>query len=135
MQFRPEARFGEDVHSKIWFLRRLLRISYMDRVTNDEVMRRAGVERELRATINKRRLSSLGHVIGKEGVEPIPLQGRIDGKRARGRQRMMTHMDNMEKVAGIESTATIFASARDRQRWRNTTAQACITSKKQASSQ
>ena len=36
-------------------------------------------------------------------------------------------MDNIKKMTGIESMATIFASARDRQHWRNMTAQACIT--------
>ena len=45
----------------------------------------------------------------------------------------MTYIDNIRKVTGIESTATISASARDRQRWRNMTGQACIMQGTQAS--
>ena len=68
----------------MWFLRRMLRISYKDRVTNEEVLRRAKVDRTLMKDIVKRQMEFFGHV--KEELENIVVTGFIEGKRARGRQ-------------------------------------------------
>ena len=51
--------------TEIWFLRRMLRISYKDRVTNEEVLRRANVYRTLMKDIVKRQMYFFGHVIRK----------------------------------------------------------------------
>lgn len=45
----------------MWFLRRLQRIPWTARVTNEEVLRRAGVERGLIRSIRRRQLQFLGH--------------------------------------------------------------------------
>ena len=112
--------------AEMWFLRRILRISHLDRVTNNDVLRRAGVRRELLEVITKRQLRFLGHIIRKGGPECVALQGRVEGRRARGRQRA-TFLDWIKKTTNMESTAAIFSCARDRLRWRTMTAQACIT--------
>ena len=52
--------------TEIWFLCRMLRISYKDRVTNDEVLRRANVDRTLMKDIVKRQMEYFGHVIRKD---------------------------------------------------------------------
>lgn len=111
--------------AEMWFLRRMLKVSFIDHVSNEEVMRRAGVKRELLSVIIERQLRFLGHVVRKEGLECVALQGKIEGKRARGRQRI-TYLDRVKKVTGIANTAEIFACARNRQRWRDMVAQACI---------
>lgn len=121
----PELE-GNIEAAEMWFLRRMLKISYVDRITNKEVMVRAGVKRELLSTITKRQLNFLGHVLRKEGLECLVLQGRMEGKRGRGRPRT-TFMDRIKKVTGINSTKTIFDYARDRTCWREVTAKACIT--------
>ena len=59
---------------EMWVLRRMPRVSYADRLTNEEVSSRAGVQRELLAAITKRQLSFLGHGIGKERCECLALQ-------------------------------------------------------------
>ena len=41
---------------EMWFLRRMLRISYKDRVTNEEVLRRAKVDKTLMKDIVKRQI-------------------------------------------------------------------------------
>lgn len=71
----------------MWFYRRPLRTSWVARVTNEEVLRRAGVGRELMGTIRERQLRFLGHVIREDDLEKIVLMGRITGRRARGRHR------------------------------------------------
>ena len=112
--------------AEMWFLRRIMKISYLDRVTNEEVLRRAGVERELLANITKRQFQFLGHIIRKGTIECISLQGRIDGKRARGRQRTK-YMDRIKALCGAIQIGEVFNSARNRNRWKFMTAQACIT--------
>jgi len=61
----------------------------MDRhVSNDEVLQRAVSSRELVTTIATRQTRFLGHILRKEKQEESVLTGRIEGKRARGRQRL-----------------------------------------------
>ena len=67
------------------FLRRMLRISYKYRVTNEEVIRRTNVDRTLMKDIVKKQIQFFGHVIMKE--DNLVVTGFIEGKRARGRQR------------------------------------------------
>ena len=84
--FTSETRRNLEA-TEMWFLRRMFRVSYVDRVTNEEVLKRARETRALLRTIERRQLSFLGHVIRKEGLEELSLAGKIDGKRARGGQR------------------------------------------------
>ena len=65
----------------------MLRISYKDRVTNEEILRRAKVERTLMKDIVKRQMEFYGHIIKKEEFENFVVTGFIERKGARGRQR------------------------------------------------
>ena len=85
------------------------------------------IQKELLAFINHRQLRFLGPVIRKEGLESVAFQGRVDGKRARGRQRITYLGYRIKKKTNIESTATIFANAHDRLKWKFMTAHACVT--------
>ena len=64
----------------------MLSMSYKDRVTNEEVLRRANVDRTLMKVIVKRQMEFFGHDIRKEEWENLMVTGFIEGKRARGRQ-------------------------------------------------
>lgn len=83
--------------AEMWFLRRILGISYKDKITNVEVLKRTGVKRELISSITSRQLKFLGHVIRKEGTESVSLQGRIKGKRSRGRPRVK-YLDRVKEI-------------------------------------
>ena len=74
---------------EVWFLRRMLRISWTERISNDEVFAMAGTRRKLLNNIRGRQLSFLGHVIRKNGLENLALTGRIEGRRSRGRRRIL----------------------------------------------
>ena len=63
---------------EMWFLRRMMRISWTDKLTNEEVLQRAGVERKLIGEIT-RQMRFLGHVIRKDGLENLALTGKIEG--------------------------------------------------------
>ena len=55
--------------AEMWFLRRILRVSWADGVTNEEVLRRAGTHRELLNQVRGRQMKFLGHVYRKDDVE------------------------------------------------------------------
>ena len=68
--------------AELWFYRRMLRISWTDRITNEEVLGRVNQQRTLLRVIRKRQMEFLGHVIRREKIT-----GMIEGRRSRGRQR------------------------------------------------
>jgi hypothetical protein len=74
---------------ELWMYRRILRISWTERVTNVEVLRRMNKEKEVIFTIKKRKLQYLGHITRGERYEllRIIMQGKIAGKRSIGRRR------------------------------------------------
>ena len=59
--------------TEMWFLRRMLRIPWTARVFNEEVMRRAGVERRLLKTIRKKQLNFVGHIMRADGWRVVDL--------------------------------------------------------------
>jgi len=99
--------------AEMWFYRRMLRISYVDHVTNEEVLRRMGIQRGLLRAIQKRQLEFLGHAIRKEGIENLSLSGMFEGKRARGGQRK-TFLSNFN----LGQVEEIFRKARNRGDWK-----------------
>ena len=48
--------------AEMWFYRRMLRIFWVARISNGEVLKRAGMKKELLEVICKRQLSFLGHI-------------------------------------------------------------------------
>ena len=73
-------------------LRRLLNISYRDRITNIEVRNRVtkeiGPHSELLAMVIAKKLRWFGHVTRSNSMSKTILQGSIEGKRRRGRPKM-----------------------------------------------
>jgi hypothetical protein len=90
--------------TEVWFLRRMLRISWKDKISNEEVHRRTHTDKVLIKDIVRQQLSFLGHVIRKNELENIVLTGFIDGKRDRGKQRetFMTYLEKITKHTPIE---------------------------------
>ena len=73
------------------FYRKILRISYNDHVTNEEVRAKIqqaiGPHEDLLTTVNRRRLQWHGHVSRSSGLAKTILQGTVKGRRRQGRQR------------------------------------------------
>ena len=63
--------------AEMWFLQRMLRVSWADRDTNEEVLRRAGTYRELLNQVRRRQMAFLGHVYRKDDVERQVITGRV----------------------------------------------------------
>ena len=103
---------------EMWFVRRMLRIQWTDKVTNEEVLKRAGLERGLMRSIEKRQLQVLGHILRAQGLESDCLLARINGKRAKGRQRKKFMDCLLESFSGPHIVAELVHLAQDRQKWR-----------------
>ncbi len=101
--------------TEVWFLRRMLRISWTAKITNVEVHRRTGTNKVLIKDIVRRQMSFLGHVIRKDDLENLVVTGYIDGRRDRGRQRetFMTYLEKMTNRTPVE----LIRLTRDRAIW------------------
>ena len=103
---------------EMWCWRRVLKISWTERKTNQEVLNRIGAKRELIKHIRTKQLSFLGHVMRRGQLENLSLTGRVPGNRARGRQRD-TYMKGLVKTLGGRWTAGgLLQMTSDRKKWR-----------------
>ena len=76
-------------------------------------MDEAGEERKLLSSIKKRKHCWIGHVLRHKGMLKEVMEGRIEGKRGRGRRRlgMLSEMGEYYYELKME--------AQDRGKWRN----------------
>jgi hypothetical protein len=100
--------------------RKILRISYMDRVSNAEVLNRMEIKADERLLeqIKIRKLTYFGHVCRQEG-ERLPrmvLEGTLEGKRSKGRPRLKW-TDNIQKWTG-ESFLECKERTQNRTEWK-----------------
>ena len=65
--------------------RRLLRVSWMERKTNNWVLEKIGSVLTLRKILAERTMWFFGHIVRKNGEEKRLMQGKMEGKRRRGR--------------------------------------------------
>ena len=108
--------------AEMWFYRRMLRISWVRRVTNEEVLRRVGRNRELMGIVRERQMRFVGHVMRENDLERTVITGRVEGRRARGRQRTK-YMDSLlGDVRDVQTVGELIRMTEDRERWRTMTA-------------
>ena len=99
--------------------RKILRISYIDHVTNEEV--RAKVQQaiepheDLLTIIKRRKLQWYGHVSRSSGPAKTILQGTVKGGRRQGGQRKRWE-DNIREWTGLEFGKS--QRAVNREKWR-----------------
>jgi hypothetical protein len=96
---------------EMWIWRRMKRISWTEKKTNEEVLRRVGEKRTMLETIVWRKKNWIGHIMRGDGLMKEVMEGKMEGKRGPGRKRIGMIDDLLEKVpygesAGLESLAT-----------------------------
>ena len=74
---------------EMWLYRRLAKISWKDKVRNEDVLTRLGVQRELLPTLQTNKLTYFGHIARHDCLPRSILMGIHEGKRKRGRPRRM----------------------------------------------
>ena len=72
---------------EMWFLRRMLRVPWTARKTNIEVLKETNTRRSLISRLRKRQAQFVGHIMRRDGLENLITTGKLEGRRARGRQR------------------------------------------------
>ena len=60
-----------------------MRISWVKQLSNEKVLQMVKMERSMLKTIRKRQLKFVGHVVRKNGLEKLVLEGKIEGKKTR----------------------------------------------------
>ena len=76
---------------KMRYYRKILRISYKDHVTNEEVgakiQQAIGPHEDLLTTVKRHKLQWYGHVSRSSGLAKTTLQDTVKGERRQGKQR------------------------------------------------
>jgi len=99
-------------------LRKILRVSWTAKKTNEWVLNKAGVKRELLDTVKATKLAYYGHAMRKQGscLEKEIMQGTMPGARRRGRPRT-AWMDSI-KTWTVLSMEESIRMTEDRVKWR-----------------
>ena len=94
---------------ELWALRKMLKVSWRDKKTNEEVLRRANCKRTLKTNITKRRAKYLGHFLRRNGIQRQLLEATTDGARRKGRPRQ-TWIHHVEKEMNMSYVQIVRAS-------------------------
>lgn len=101
---------------EMWLYRRILKISWTERVTNDRVLERMDKEQELLTTVKRRKAAYFGHIFrnSKYSFLQLIVEGKIEGRRGVGRKRF-SWLRNLRQWFDIREASTIIHLARDRE--------------------
>ena len=103
--------------AEMWFYRRLLRVSWKQKRTDENILTELGVKRQLLDTIKKEKLVIFGHICrNKCTLMKDIIQGKMEGRRGRGRPKT-AYMDNIREWTG-RNNREINAMTEDREEWR-----------------
>ena len=87
------------------YYRKILRISYKGRVTNEEICAKiqqaVGPHKDFLIIVTRRKLKWYGHVSRSSGLAKTILQGTVKGRSRQGRQKKRWE-DNIREWAGLE---------------------------------
>ena len=102
---------------EMWCYRRMLKISWMEFVSNEKVLGQVKEEQQILVSITLRQLKFFGHIVRENNLERLVLEGKIDGSRSRGRQRKK-YLDDLVAAVGCLWKGELFHLAQDRKRFR-----------------
>lgn len=102
---------------EMWCWRRMEKISWTEKRTNEEVLTLVDEKRSLLRTIENRRGKMMGHLIRHDTFFKTILEGKIEGKRGRGRPRR-NFIEQVKEKVGVVSYQEVKRKAEDRYVWR-----------------
>ena len=105
----------------MWCYRWMGNISWKDKITNANVLIKLGTKRTLLKDVQKRKLRYYGHIKRKNNILTTALEGRMSGKRPRGRPRINWFTD-VKEWSGL-SAAECTRRAANRNLWSVITSQ------------
>ncbi|PZC78062.1 hypothetical protein B5X24_HaOG202597 [Helicoverpa armigera] len=93
------------------------RISWTERISNEEVLSRIGSRRQLLHSIENRRGKMIGHLIRHDDFIKNIVEGKVEGKRGRGRPRY-SYMKQIKEKVNVVTYKEVLELALDRRKWK-----------------
>ena len=111
--------------AELWFYRRLLRVSWTERRTNESILSELGLSRTLLNTINERKLKYTGHALRNCDTQLMKtvLQGKLKSKRKLGRPSK-SYIGTLKDITRL-SLHQIAQRCQGRENWRRTVKSMC----------
>ena len=104
---------------EIWYYQRMLKISWKDKVKNQNVLQIMQTKLHFQRDMKKRKFEYAGHVLRESSgqMHLTILEGKVCGKRIRGRPRR-TWFDDLIEWTEMENYGLIKRKAENRSDWR-----------------
>ena len=113
--------------TEMWFFRRMLRVSYKDKISNETILLMSDSNRSIVNRIRTRQARFLGHVMRRKGLEHLLVTGSLCGKKDKGRPRLRL-LDGLARWCGMDRVkrTTLLRMTDDREAWKSIVSNATL---------